>query len=118
MGLLDSIKDNFKNASFEIDDAMPITELAKQFHAAFGCSLRIYTGKKLADGRMTIRTLNQHTTLEVNKDAEKLKIRATEKVGDIEKKFLEHFGIKVQIADRHNGSLVPDEMTLGEASRL
>jgi hypothetical protein len=118
MGLLDAIKDNFKNASFEIDEAMPVTELSKQFRATFGCSLRIYTGKKLADGRMTIRTLNQRTSLDVNKDAEQLKIRATEKVGDVEAKFLNHFGIKVRIADKHDGNLVPGELTLGEASRL
>jgi hypothetical protein len=118
MGLLDTIKDNFKNTSFEVDDSMPITELSKQFSATFGCVLRIYRGKKLADGRMTIRTLNERTTLEINKDAEKLKIRATEKVGEVEEKFLKHFGIKVQIADKHNGNLVPDELTLGEANRL
>jgi Lon protease-like protein len=118
MGLLDSIKDNFRNASFEIDESMPITELTQKFRANFGCSLRVYRGKILADGRMTIRTLNKHTTLEINHVAEKLKIKATEKAGDVEKKFLEHFGIKVQIADKHNANLVPDEITLGEASRL
>jgi hypothetical protein len=118
MGLLNSIKDNFKSGTFEIDDSMPITELSNRFRNTFGCTLRIYTGKKLADGRMTIRTLNQRTSLDVNKDAEKLKIKATEKVGDIEEKFLKHFGIKVQIADKHNESLVPNEITLGEASRL
>jgi CxxC motif-containing protein len=118
MGLLNTIKDNFKNTSFEIDESMPVTELSKQFKATFGCSLRIYTGKKLADGRMTIRTLNQRTSLEVNKDAEKLKIKATEKIGDVEAKFLNHFGIKVRIADKHDGNLVSGEITLGEASRL
>jgi hypothetical protein len=118
MGLLNTITDNFKNASFEIDESMPVTELSKQFRAAFGCSLRIYAGKKLADGRATIRTLNQRTSLEVNKDAEKLKIKATEKVSDVEAKFLNHFGVKVRIADKHDGNLVSGEITLGEASRL
>jgi hypothetical protein len=47
-----------------------------------------------------------------------MKIKATEKVGDVEDKFLRHFGIKVQVADKHNGKLVPNEITLGEASRL
>jgi hypothetical protein len=118
MGLLDTITDNFKSSSFEIDDSMPITDLIKQFKSAFGCNLRIYKGKILADGRMTIRTLNEKTTLEIKKNAEKMKIKATEKVGDVEKKFLRHFGITVQIADKHNGKLVPNEITLGEASRL
>jgi hypothetical protein len=118
MRLLDAIKDNFKNAAFEIDESMPVIELSKQFKAKFGCSLRIYAGKKLADGRMTIRTLNQRTTLEVNKDAEKLIIRATEKVSDVEAKFLKHFGIKVRIADKHDGNLISGDVTLGEASRL
>jgi hypothetical protein len=118
MGLLNAITDNFKSGSFEIDDSMPIADLIKQFKSAFGCSLRIYKGKILADGRMTIRTLNEKTSLEINKNAEKMKIKATEKVGDVENKFLRHFGIKVQVADKHNGRLAPDEITLGEASRL
>jgi hypothetical protein len=121
MGLLnivDLIKDNFTNTSFEIDESMPITELSKQFRGTFGCSLRIYTGKKLADGRRTIRTLNECTRLDVNKDAENLVIKATEKVRDVEAKFLKHFGIKVRIADKHDGNLVAGELTLGEASRL
>jgi hypothetical protein len=118
MGLLNAITDSFKNASFEIEESMSITELSKQFRDTFGCSLRIYTGKKLADGRMSIRTLNQRTSLEVNNDAEKLKIRATEKVGDVEAKFLNHFGIKVRIADKYDKNLASGELTLGEASRL
>jgi hypothetical protein len=118
MGLLNSITDNFKSGSFEIDDSTPIADLIKRFRLTFGCSLRIYKGKILADGRMTIRTLNEKTTLDINKNAEKMKIKASEKVGDVEDKFLHHFGIKVQIADKHNGKLVPDEITLGEASRL
>jgi hypothetical protein len=118
MGLLNSITDNFKSGSFEIDNSMSITDLTKQFKSAFGCSLRIYKGKAIADGRMTMRTLNEKTSLEINKNAGKMKIRATEKVGDVEEKFLHHFGVKVQIADKHNGKLVPNEITLGEASRL
>jgi hypothetical protein len=118
MGLLDKIKDNFTSSSFEIDESMQVTELSKRFKDTFGCNLRIYTGKKLVDGRMTIRTLDQRTSLEVNKDAGKLTIKATDKVIDVEAKFLKHFGIKVRIADKHNGNLVSGEITLGEAGRL
>lgn len=122
MGLLNSIKntvkDNFTNTSFEIENTMQITELSKKFHATFGCSLRIYKGKALADGRMTIKTLDARTSKEINKTAGKLTIKATEKVGDIEKKFSDHFGLTVQIADKNNSKLVSNEMTLGDASRL
>jgi hypothetical protein len=118
MGLLDKIKDNFTSTAFEIDESMQVTELSKRFKDTFGCSLRIYTGKRLVDGRMTIRTLDQRTSLEVNKKAEKLTIKATDKVRDVETKFLKHFGIKVRIADKHNGNLVPEKITIGEAGRL
>jgi hypothetical protein len=118
MGLIDKIRDNFTNENFEIDESMLLSELSRKFKAAFGCTLRIYKGKQLANLRMTIRTLDARTSTEIKKDAEKLKIKATDKVGDVEQKFRKHFGLTVQIADRHNAKLVPNEITLGEAGRL
>jgi hypothetical protein len=118
MGVLDSIKDNFTNSSFEIDETMLIVELTKKFKTSFGCSLRVYKGNAIANGALTIKALDARTRTTIKHDAEKLKIKASEKVGEVENKFMEHFGLKVQIADKNNKKLVPNEVTLGEASRL
>ncbi len=118
MGIFDSIKDNFTNTNFEVEGTMTISDLSNRFLSAFGCALRVYKGAHIADGRMTINTLNEKSSAKINKDAGKLKIKATEKVGDVEDKFKAHFGLKVQVADKHNANLLPDTVTLGEGSRM
>ncbi len=119
MKLFNQIVDTFTSTEFEVESSMKVTELTKQFKDKFGLSLRVYKGKKLAnDGRMTLKTLDERTTqTSVNFDANKLKIRATQKVGEVEKLFLDNFGIVVQIADIENKNLVEDSLTLGDARR-
>ncbi|GIZ15078.1 hypothetical protein [Capnocytophaga catalasegens] len=118
MSLFNKIVDTFTSTEFEVESSMKVTELTKQFKEKFGISLRVYKGKKLAsDGRMTLKTLDQRTQTSVNFDSEKLKIRATQKVGEVEKLFLNHFGIVVQIADIENKNLLDDALTLGDARR-
>ena len=68
---------------------------------------------------MTLKTLDERTTqTSVNFDSNKLKIKATNKIGEVEQLFLNHFGITVQIADIENKKLLDDNLTLGEAKRL
>lgn len=119
MKLFNQIIDTFTSAEFEVESSMKVNELTKQFKDKFGLSLRVYKGKKLAsDGRMTLKTLDERTSqTSVNFDANKLKIKATQKVGEVEKLFLENFGIVVQIADIENKNLVEDSLTLGDARR-
>ncbi|MBQ6269967.1 MAG: hypothetical protein IJK61_07610 [Bacteroidetes bacterium] len=104
--------------SFSVVGSMTIAELSNKFLRTFGCALRVYKGKQLADGRMTINALNRRVTEKVNKNAGELKIKATEKIGDVEYKFKAHFGLTVQVADRHNSKLLPNNVTLGEGSRM
>ena len=118
MGILDSMKDAFTKSTFEIEDTMTVSQIATQFKKKFGCSLRIYKGSALADGRMTIKTLDEKTSATINKDAGKLKIKATDRVAETENNFKKKFGIKIQIANYDNTKLVPNEITIGEASRM
>jgi type II secretory pathway component HofQ len=120
MKILNQIKDSFTSTDFEVEITMKVTDLTKQFKNKFGLSLRVYKGKKLADdGRMTLKTLDERTTqTSVNFDSNKLKIKATNKIGEVEQLFLNHFGITVQIADIENKKLLDDNLTLGEAKRL
>ena len=119
MKILNQIKDSFTSTDFEVEITMKVTDLTKQFKNKFGLSLRVYKGKKLADdGRMTLKTLDERTTqTSVNFDSNKLKIKATNKIGEVEQLFLNHFGITVQIADIENKKLLDDNLTLGEAKR-
>ena len=119
MKILNQIKDSFTSTDFEVEITMKVTDLTKHFKNKFGLSLRVYKGKKLADdGRMTLKTLDERTTqTSVNFDSNKLKIKATNKIGEVEQLFLNHFGITVQIADIENKKLLDDNLTLGEAKR-
>ena len=120
MKIFNQIKDSFTSSEFEVESTMKVTDLTKQFKNKFGLSLRVYKGKKLADdGRMTLKTLDERTTqTSVNFDSNKLKIKTTNKIGEVEQLFLNHFGITVQIADIENKKLLDDNLTLGEAKRL
>ena len=118
MKLFNKIVDTFTSTEFEVESSMKVTDLTKQFKEKFGLSLRVYKGKKLAsDGRMTLKTLDERTSNSVNFNSDKLKIRATQKIGEVEELFLEYFGIKVQIADIENKNLLDDTLTLGDARR-
>ncbi|EKT3964946.1 hypothetical protein [Flavobacterium psychrophilum] len=120
MKIFNQIKDTFTSTEFEVEITMKVTDLTKQFKNKFGLSLRVYKGKKLADdGRMTLKTLDQRTTqTSVNFDSSKMKIKATQKVLEVENLFLENFGIVVQIADIENKKLLADDITLGDAKRM
>ena len=120
MKIFNQIKDSFTSSEFEVESTMKVTDLTKQFKNKFGLQLRVYKGKKLADdGRMTLKTLDQRTTqTSVNFDSSKMKIKATQKVLEVENLFLENFGIVVQIADIENKKLLADDITLGDAKRM
>ena len=120
MKIFNQIKDSFTSSEFEVESTMKVTDLTKQFKNKFGLSLRVYKGKKLADdGRMTLKTLDQRTTqTSVNFNSSKMKIKATQKVLEVENLFLEKFGIVVQIADVENKKLLADDITLGDAKRM
>lgn len=119
MKILNQIKDTFTTTEFEVESSMKVSELSKKFKNKFGLSLRIYKGKKIADdGRMTLNTLDQRTTqTNVIFDSTKLKIKASQKVIDVENMFLNSLGIVVQIADAENKKLVDNDLTLGDAKR-
>lgn len=120
MKIFNQILDTFTSTEFEVEITMKVTDLTKQFKNKFGLSLRVYKGKKLADdGRMTLKTLDQRTTqTSVNFESSKMKIKATQKVLEVENLFLENFGIVVQIADIENKKLLADDITLGDAKRM
>ena len=116
MGLLYKIKDNFTKAEFTVAPQKKLKTISAEFENAFGVELVFYKGKQIADGALTLKQLNDKTTKTVDtKATDGLKIKGSMKVSDAEKLFDAHFGVTVQI--KKNGKLVPNEMTIGEASR-
>ncbi len=115
MGLFDKIKDNFTKAEFTVAPQKKLKTISAEFENAFGVELVFYKGKQIADGALTLKQLNDKTTKTVATTADGFKLKASMKVGEAEKMFDTHFGVTVQI--KKKGKLVPNEMTIGEASR-
>lgn len=117
MGLLNNLMDKFKNAEFTVAPQKKLKTISADFKNAFNLTLVFYKGVQIADGDMTLAALNKKTTKEVKSDADGLKIKASMKVGYVEKLFDTHFGVTVQIKDANAKNLVPNEITLGQAAR-
>ena len=117
--ILNEIKDIFTSADFNVESSMKVNDLCKKFKENFGLALRVYKGKQIAsDGRMTLQSLDERTTkTSVNFDSETLKLRANMLVSEVEKKFLDHFGIVVKVADIENKKIISSNITLGNAKR-
>ncbi|MBR5282579.1 MAG: hypothetical protein IKV77_07170 [Alistipes sp.] len=117
MGLLDNLKDKFKNAEFTVAPNKKLKTISADFKKAFGVSLVFYKGAQIADGDLTLAALNKKTTKDVKSTADGLKIKASMKVGDAEKLFDTNFGVTVQIKDESGKKLVPNGITIGQAAR-
>lgn len=117
--ILNEIKDAFTSADFNVESTMKVNDLCKKFKENFGLALRVYKGKQIAsDGRMTLKSLDERTTkTSVNFDSETIKLRANMRVSEVEKRFLENFGIVVKIADIENKKIISGNITLGNAKR-
>lgn len=117
MGLLDNLKDKFKNAEFTVAPNKKLKTISADFKKAFGVSLVFYKGAQIADGELTLAALNKKTTKDVKSTADGLKIKASMKVGDAEKLFDTNFGVTVQIKDESGKKLIPNGITIGQAAR-
>jgi len=112
MGILGKIMDNFKAADFDISPNTKVKTLQKEFKENFGLTLRVYNGVKFADSDKTLGSFKSSNT-----KAPGFKVKAKMQVDEVEDLFKEHFGLKVQIADKNDSHLVPNKKTLGECAR-
>ena len=117
MGILNNFMDKFKNAEFTVAPQKKLRTISADFKKAFDLTLVFYKGVQIADGDLTLAALNKKTTKDVKSTANGLKIKASTKVGDAEKLFDTNFGVTVQIKDKEGKKLVPNEITIGQASR-
>ncbi len=118
MGLFDNIKDHFNKVEFTIAPNKKLKTISKEFKEAFGLSLIFYKGKMIAEDSLTLAALNNKTSKEVDTSSkEGLKLKASMKVGEVEKLFDSLYGISVQIKDESAKNLIDNNLTIGNASR-
>jgi len=96
--------------ALNIDGRMKVKTLAKAFKEEFGLSLRVYNGNKNADDNSTLASIRKDDA----KGGE-FSPRRNTKVGNLETKIKDLFGIKVQVAGSDNSYLCDNDLTLSEA---
>ena len=96
--------------SLNISGNMKVKTLEKSFKEEFGLSLRVYNRNKNADDNATLASIRKGDT----KGGE-LSLRTDIKIGNLENKVKELFGIKVQVATPDNSKLCNNDDTLSEA---
>lgn len=117
MGIINNILDSFNKAEFSVAPNKKLKTISSDFKKSFNLTLVFYKGNTIADGDLTLNQLNQKTTAKIVTKESDLKIKGNMKVGVVEKLFKTNFGITVQIKDKIGKVLVPNEISLGDASR-
>lgn len=111
--LINSIKDNFTMAEFNINGRMTVSSLRKQFKDAFGATLRVYKGAKFAPENATLASIRSGE----NVKGGELTCRGNLQVANFEAKMKDIFGITVKVANPDNTKLVRGDMTIAAAGR-
>jgi len=118
MGFLNNFIDRFNKAEFTIAPNKKLKTLSKEFAENFNLGLVFYKGNMIADGDLTLKKLNDKTSMDIQtSSSEELLLKANMTIGDVEKSFEQVYGVKVQIKDNTLSKLVPNKITLGQASR-
>jgi len=100
-------------ADISVSGRMTVKSLKSQFKKEFKLTLRVYSGSKFADEDATLASLRKG-------DASKggdMKISGNLQVGSFEKRFMDTYGIKIQVATGDDSKLLNDSLTLSAASR-
>ena len=118
MGLINNFLDRFNKAEFTIAPNKKLKTLSKEFKEAYDLSLVFYKGNIIADGELTLGGLNKKTSATIettSKDG--IKIKGNMLVKDVEKSFLDTYGVTVQIKNKKADKLCDNNISLGEAAR-
>ena len=117
MKILNNILDRFNKAEFTVAPNKKLKTISQEFKSNFDLTLVFYKGSVIADGDLTLAALDKRTSKKANTTASALKVKGSMKVDEVEKLFDQHFGVTVQIKDKTGKRLVPNEITIGQASR-
>lgn len=94
-------------ADFKISGRMKVEALQKQFKENFGGTLRVYSGNKFADPSATLASIRTG-------DAKggMFSVSGNMRVGRFENEMKKRFGIRVQVANKNNTALSPNNISL------
>lgn len=96
--------------ALNINGRMKVKTLQADFKKDFGLTLRVYNGNKHADGGDTLASIRKGDA----KGGE-FSPRTNTKVGNLEDKIKDLFGIKTQVAGSDDSYLCNNDLTLSEA---
>lgn len=99
-------------AGISITGQMNVATLQKAFKEEFGLSLRIYDGRSFADSSKTLSQVRKKKG-----SGKALAVARNMKVGNLEEKFEEEFGLKVQVSGSDDSYLCDDDSTLNAAQQ-
>ena len=91
---------------------MKVSTLQEGFLKEFGLTLRVYDGREFADPSQTLAQARKKKG-----SGKALSVAKNMKVGNLEDKFEEEFGLKVQVAGSDDSYLCKDELTLNAAQQ-
>jgi hypothetical protein len=97
-------------AGFSMTGQMKVSTLQEGFLKEFGLTLRVYDGRSLADENQTLSQVSKKEGT-----SKGLSVAKNMKVGNLEKKIKEEFGITVQIAGSDDSYLCENKLSLKAA---
>lgn len=100
-------------ATIRVTRASSVKSIKRQFSEEFNCNIRIYKGNKFADEKTKISELSKTDSAGGDLD-----LGARSRVANVERYFMEEFGIKVQISNADDTKLADNSMTLTQAGKL
>ena len=89
---------------------MKVRTLQEGFLKEFGLTLRVYDGREFADPTQTLAQVRKKKG-----SGKDLSVAKNMKVGNLEDKFEEEFGLKVQVAGSDDSYLCDNDLTLAAA---
>ena len=94
-------------AGLSITGQMKVSTLQEGFLKEFGLTLRVYDGREFADPSQTLGQVRKKKG-----SGKALSVAKNMKVGNLEDKFEEEFGLKVQVAGSDDSYLCKTTLTL------
>jgi len=99
-------------AALSIIGQMKVSKLQERFLKEFGLTLRVYDGRSFADPTQTLGQVRKKKG-----SGKGLSVAKNMKVGNLEDKFEEEFGLKVQVAGSDDSYLCDNNLTLNAAQQ-
>ncbi len=97
--------------ALDVHGNMKVSTFKNAFRDAFGVDVRVYHGAKFADTDATLSSIRSGDSR-----GQSIAVHGRTKVGNVEKKFLEDLGIRIQIENR-DGGLADNNLGLTELQR-